>query len=233
MLELNGITIRYSQFSLDASFKTSSRITGLFGASGAGKTTVLELIAGLRKPASGTIRFQGHALTDVNGRLHVRPENRKIGYVPQDLALFPHLSVRENVFYSTQSKQAQSSDLLATLQIEQLLNHGIDQLSGGQKQRVALARALLSNPQLLLLDEPLSNLDEPLRERTREFIQELILRINIPVLYVSHDSDEIVELCTDVIVLERGKVVAQGPANDLFQIDDRKHYRRRINPRDE
>jgi molybdate transport system ATP-binding protein len=106
-----------------------------------------------------------------------------------------------------------------------LMEHRIQQLSGGEKQRVALARALLTHPELLLLDEPLSNLDEPLRERTRDYIEQLIRKIDIPVLYVSHDSDEVVRLCAEVIVLQNGRVSKQGSVTDLFAEDDRTHYR--------
>jgi molybdate transport system ATP-binding protein len=225
MLDLIDVSVEYKTFSMRLSCKISHRVTGLFGASGSGKTTLLETLAGVRKPRTGSIRFKDELLTDTDSHLFVRPEKRKIGYVPQDLALFPHLTVRENVFYSKVPRQP--NELLESLRIEHLLDHRVHQLSGGEKQRVALARALLSGPQLLLLDEPLSSLDEPLRERTREIIEQLILLINIPVLYVSHDSDEIVRWCTDVLVLENGKIVAQGPPSDLFVVDDRTHYKKK------
>lgn len=223
MLSLERVTVRYRHFSLDVSFKTRERIAGIFGPSGSGKTTVLEIIAGLRKPDTGAVHFQNKVFADVRSDSFVRPEKRKIGYVPQDLALFPHLTVKDNVFYGESSRD--SSDLLATLEIEHLMEQRIHQLSGGEKQRVALARALLIQPELLLLDEPLSNLDEPLRERTRDYIEQLIQKIDIPVLYVSHDSDEVVRLCAEVIVLRNGKVLKQGSVAELFMEDDRTHYR--------
>jgi molybdate transport system ATP-binding protein len=225
MLELLDVSVEYEKFSMRLSCKITHRVTGLFGASGSGKTTLLEMIAGVRKLRSGSIRFKDELLTDTETRFYLRPEKRKIGYVPQDLALFPHLSVRENVFYGNGATQP--NELLESLKIEHLLDHRVHQLSGGEKQRVALARALLSRPQLLLLDEPLSSLDEPLRERTREIIEQLILLINIPVLYVSHDSDEIVRWCTDVVSLENGKIAAQGPPLDLFVVDERTHYKKK------
>ncbi len=223
ILELEKVSIEYRDFSLDVGFKTHKRITGIFGASGAGKTTLLEVLAGVRKPRTGLIRIGGTLLNDSVDSRFVAPEKRRIGYVPQDLALFPHLTVRQNVFYNNAGSN--SNELLASLKIENLMERKIPQLSGGEKQRVALARALLSRPQLLLLDEPLSNLDEPLRERTRETIEQLIHDIDIPVLYVSHDSDEIVRLCADVIILEKGRVSAQGPPSELFVVDKRTHYR--------
>jgi molybdate transport system ATP-binding protein len=223
MLALERVSLKYRRFSLEVSFKTPRKITGIFGPSGSGKTTVLEVIAGLRKPDTGTVHFHDKVLSDARSSLFVPPEKRKIGYVPQDLALFPHLTVRQNVFYG--GSGSDSSDLLATLEIEHLMEQRIHQLSGGEKQRVALARALLIDPELLLLDEPLSNLDEPLRERTRDYIEQLIRKIDIPVLYVSHDSDEVVKLCAEVIVLQNGRVSKQGSVAELFIEDDRTHYR--------
>jgi molybdate transport system ATP-binding protein len=223
-LVLQDIFLPYPKINIDVAFGTKQRITGLFGASGSGKTTVLEIVAGIRKPFRGNVRFQDRTLPDTENGIHVPAEDRRIGYVPQDLALFPHLSARENVFYSPRSSAIDAGDLLASLQIDMLMDRRIEQLSGGEKQRIAIARALLSDPQLLLLDEPLSSLDEALRERARDFFEQLIHRINIPVLYVSHDSDEIVRLCSDVIVLENGKVIAHGPVNDSFIVDERTHY---------
>lgn len=223
-LYLENVFISYAKFTIDVTFKTNQRITGLFGPSGSGKTTLLEIVAGIRKPVRGTVRFQNIPLTDIDSGRHVPPEERRIGYVPQDLALFHHLSVRENVYYSPRSHSSEPADLLTTLGIDSLLDRTIDQLSGGEKQRIALARALLSDPQLLLLDEPLSSLDEDLRGRATDYIEQLIQRIDIPVLYVSHDSDEIVRLCSDVIVLEQGKIVAQGAVTEHFVVDDRTHY---------
>jgi molybdate transport system ATP-binding protein len=227
-LSLRNISISYSKFNLDVTFETNQRITGLFGHSGSGKTTLLEIVAGIRKASRGTVRFQNTALTEVDAGIHILPEKRMIGYVPQDLALFPHLSVRENVYYSPRSNVADSANLLSTLGIDSLLDRKINQLSGGEKQRIAVARALLSAPQLLLLDEPLSSLDEDLRERALEYIDELIQRIDIPVIYVSHNSDEIVKICSEVIVLDGGRVISQGPVRDLFVVDERTHYRLKL-----
>jgi molybdate transport system ATP-binding protein len=224
-LSLRNISISYPKFMADVTFETSDRITGLFGPSGSGKTTILEIVAGIRKPSRGTVRFQNTTLTDADADIYVFPEQRMIGYVPQDLALFPHFSVRENVYYSPRSNVSESADLLKILGIDALLDRKINQLSGGEKQRVALARALLSRPHLLLLDEPLSSLDEDLKERAIEYLYQLIHRIDIPVMYVSHDSDEIVKICSEVIVIDRGRVIAQGPVRDLFVVDERTHYR--------
>jgi molybdate transport system ATP-binding protein len=225
MVDLQNVSIEYRKFILRVNCKITHRVTGVFGASGSGKTTLLEIVAGVQKPRTGRVYFKEAMFSDAASHVFIPPEKRKIGYVPQDLALFPHLTVRENIFYSKLSSH--SIELLGSLRIEHLLEQSIHQLSGGEKQRVALARALLSGPQLLLLDEPLSSLDEPLRERTTEIIEQLIHAIDMPVLYVSHDSDEIVRWCTDVLVLENGKIVAQGPPSQLFVIDDRTHYKKR------
>lgn len=226
MLEIENVRIEYRNFCLTLSARITHRVTGIFGPSGSGKTTLLEVLSGIRHPREGVIRFNGDLLTEAASRFFVPPEKRRIGYVPQDIALFPHLNVRENIYYGNLRKE--SSELLSSLRLERLLSHRVNQLSGGEKQRVALARALLSAPRLLLLDEPLSSLDESLRERTRVIIEELIQAIEIPVLYVSHDSDEIVHWCTDVLVFENGQLVAQGAPSELFIVDERTHYRRRI-----
>ena len=225
MLHVQSIQTQLKEFSLEISFSTQHRITGIFGASGAGKTTLLETIAGLRKPQRGSIHIGETLLTEVSSGTFVSPERRQIGYVPQDLALFPHFSVRENISYSDNGSM--TPDLLSALKIESLMDRRIHQLSGGEKQRVALARALNSKPKLLLLDEPLSSLDETLREHTRQIVADLIRAIDIPVLYVSHDSDEIVQLCGGVVVLETGRLVTHGATSELFVIDDRTHYKLR------
>jgi molybdate transport system ATP-binding protein len=205
------------------------RIAGIFGISGAGKTTLLELIAGFRKPQQGKIQFQDRLLIDVSRGIFLPAYQRNIGYVPQDLALFPHLSVKGNLRYGLdhfkENKNLSFDELVKTLGLESLLNRSIDLLSGGEKQRVAFARAVLASPDLLLMDEPLSNLNEELKTKVRELILWIRDELKIPIIYVSHDADDIVSLCDTVTILKEGKNVLSGKPEDLFEEDSNTHFR--------
>ncbi len=189
------------------------RVLVVLGPSGAGKTVLLETIAGLRPQVSGQVHLAGIQLT------HLPPERRRIGMVFQDAALFPHMSVRENVRFGPRAStrtQGQAADgLLDDLGIAHLADRSPRSLSGGERQRAALARALAIAPGLLLLDEPLSALDQPTREEMRGVLQELLARLEIPAVHVTHDRDEAASLADDLAVIVAGTLRQAGPARQV------------------
>jgi molybdate transport system ATP-binding protein len=208
------VTRQLGEFALSASFTSEGRVTGLFGASGAGKTSLINMIAGLLRPDRGIISLDRETLDDTEARVHVPPYRRRIGYVFQDARLFPHLDVAQNLDYGRRMNRlaedpAQRARITGLLDIGHLLDRRPGKLSGGERQRVALGRALLSKPRLLLLDEPLGSLDEG---RKVEILPYLIrLRDEgIPMVYVSHDAAELRQLATQIVVLRHGKVTAFG-----------------------
>jgi molybdate transport system ATP-binding protein len=208
------------EFFIEASFASEGRVTGLFGASGAGKTSLINMIAGLLRPDHGTIAIDGEMLDDTAVRLHIPAHRRRIGYVFQDARLFPHLDVRQNLDYGRRMNglapdpvnQARIVDLL---DIGMLLDRRPGQLSGGERQRIALGRALLAQPRLLLLDEPLGSLDEERKAEILPYLVRLRDEANVPMVYVSHDADEMRQLATQVVMLKRGRVMAFGGAEVL------------------
>lgn len=217
---MNGIRlqkIRYSagRFQLEVDLELRSSRTGIFGPSGAGKTTLLELVAGLRQPRAGLIEVNDEVLTDCSKGNNVAPEHRRIGYVPQDLALFPHKTVEGNLSYARSGAKV-FSEVVEKLQIVALLERYPAELSGGERQRVAIGRALMARPRLLMLDEPLSNLDDKLKERGLELFDRIGAEFQTPILYVSHNAGEIVRLCEEAIILRDGKVVRTGKVTDVF-----------------
>lgn len=218
ILAFNQVCLRTSGFSLSASFALSRRVTGIFGRSGAGKTTLLEVLAGLRKPDSGSVRLGEDTLSDSASGVWVKPERRRIGYVPQDLALFPHMTVRQNLLFGARHEREEFARIVAEFELGPLLDRAPESLSGGERQRVAIGRALMAKPRLLLLDEPLSNLDFNLKRRGLELFQTVRDHFATPILYVAHDPNEIVALCEDVLVLGRGKVIEQGAPSDIFRV---------------
>ncbi|HEX3108469.1 MAG TPA: ATP-binding cassette domain-containing protein [Thermoanaerobaculia bacterium] len=185
------VTLALPAFTLQADVDIDSSAIGLFGPSGAGKTTLLEIIAGIRVPDHARIAIDGREIA------HLPARERRIGYVPQDDTLFPHMSVRGNVLYGA---EALDVEVLKTLEIESLLDRTVAKLSGGERRRVAIARALLAKPALLLLDEPLSGLDNA----RASLIIEMLQQIATPILFVSHNRDEIAALCDATIVLDHG-----------------------------
>lgn len=231
-LVLNNLRMQLGQIHLALDLELSGRITGIFGPSGSGKTSLLEIVAGLKRPSSGFIRIGDQIVTDMSTNLVIPTEMRSIGYVPQDLGLFPHMSVRQNVLYGYKKENSASPSVTLehitnVLQISDLLHRNIGSLSGGEKQRVAYARALLASPKLLLMDEPLSSLDRALKERTIEHLKKLRDEFEIPILYVSHDADEIAVLSDEVVVLQAGRAVARGTPQEIFQLLNKPHYRLR------
>jgi molybdate transport system ATP-binding protein len=220
-LVLKGIRLRLANFVLEVDLTVENRVTGLFGPSGAGKTSLLDLVAGLRQPESALIELDGRVLTDSRKKIEVQTHHRRVGYVPQDLALFPHLSVRRNVLYGYRVEADRSpvfslEHVADVLEINDLMERRIPDLSGGEKQRVALARALLACPQLLLMDEPLASLDFGLKARILPYLARVRDQFPTPMLYVSHDPSEIGALCDEVLVLERGRVVGRGLPSDVL-----------------
>ena len=220
-LSLTNLQLRQGNFVLDINVEVSGQVIGIFGNSGAGKTSLLETVAGLRKPSAGQIIVDDRVLTDTTAQIFLPPEQRALGYVPQDLALFPHLSVRKNLAYGEKSAPAAPGITLVhvadVLEIEPLLNRSIGELSGGQKQRVAFARALLSSPRLLLMDEPLASLDHDLRAKIIPYLQRIRDEFKIPMIYVSHSPDEIASLCDQVLVLRHGQCLRTSPPSEIFE----------------
>jgi molybdate transport system ATP-binding protein len=193
---LKDIVLPLAHFTLEVSVEMTARTTALYGPSGAGKTSLLEVIAGLRKPLRGEVAIHGHVVDALP------PRKRRVGYVPQDDALFPHLSVRQNIIYGGAIDDA----VINVLEIGHLLDRDVNRLSGGERKRVALARALLSHPEVLLLDEPLSGVDNELRARVLEHLVRVRDEFPVPMIYVTHDRDEANALCEEIVMMERGRI---------------------------
>jgi len=203
------------EFSLSASFSSEGRVTGLFGASGAGKSSLINMIAGLLRPDRGTIVIDGDVVDDTKAGVHVPTYRRRIGYVFQDARLFPHLNVAQNLDYGRRMNRlaadpAQHTRVIELLDIGALLDRRPGKLSGGERQRVALGRALLSKPRLLLLDEPLGALDEARKLEILPYLVRLRDEANVPMVYVSHDVAELRQLATQIVMLRQGRVTSFG-----------------------
>ncbi|MDQ6808030.1 MAG: ATP-binding cassette domain-containing protein [Verrucomicrobiota bacterium] len=220
-LRLQQIRLALGAFALEVDATFDQSVTGVFGPSGAGKTSLLDLIAGLQRASAGSIRLGDDTLFDADSHLHLPPRLRRIGYVPQDLALFPHLDVRGNLAYACHRDAEQDdpftiSHVSELMEIVPLLDRNVTTLSGGEQQRVAFARAVLSAPRLLLLDEPMSSLDSKLKKRLIPFLLRIRDEFGIPLIYVTHDARELIALCDEVVLLERGRIVRRGaPAEAL------------------
>ena len=250
------VRLRAGAFTLDLRETVPARTVALFGPSGAGKTTTLDAVAGLRRPDEGLIRVGRRVLFDSRRGVDVPVHDRRVGYVPQDLALFPHLDVRRNVFYGARGPagagragtggrprgggpggtgggraraagrardagprepEPRRASVLELLEIDTLLPRAVDGLSGGERQRVALARALMTDPDLLLLDEPLAALDAGLRDRILPYLERVRDELGTPMLYVSHAADEVRRLADWVIVLDAGRVLRSGAPADVLE----------------
>ena len=211
---------RRGQFALDAAFETGGGVTALFGRSGAGKTTIVSMVAGLRRPNQGRIALNGRVLFDSAGRTDLPTCRRRVGMVFQEARLFPHLSVRANLLYGRWAGRRKAvtrlDAVLALLGLEDFLERRPDSLSGGEAQRVAIGRALLAEPEILLMDEPLSQLDGARRAEILPFLERLAHEGGVPILYVSHAVDEVARLADDIVVLSEGKVAAAGPIEGIF-----------------
>jgi molybdate transport system ATP-binding protein len=226
-LDILEVSVRYrfpagqNSFGLDVSFAIGAGITILFGASGAGKTTLLDCIAGLLTPDAGQISLASRTLFDSQKGINLPAQQRKAGYVFQDLALFPHLTVEENVAYGlgnlpASERRERSANILDLLGIEHLSKRRPAELSGGERQRVALARALAIRPSVLLLDEPLAGLDLPVRMKIADDLRRCTKDLRIPVLYVTHNRDEVFALGEKMLVVERGRIIAQGTPHEVM-----------------
>ena len=200
-------------------------VIALFGRSGSGKSTLTNVIAGLLTPDAGTVRLDGEPLTDMRSGIVVPVERRRIGYVFQEPRLFPHLSVAGNLRYGERRRRAAVTvaafdEVVPLLGLAPLLQKKPRQLSGGERQRVSLGRALLSQPRLLLLDEPLAALDVARREEVLPYLVALRDRLSIPMVYVSHQFEEVLRLATHLVLLEGGRVVAEGPVDEMSLYPD-------------
>jgi molybdate transport system ATP-binding protein len=208
-------------FLLNVHFRALAGFTILFGASGAGKTTLLDCIAGLTDPDEGRISAGGEDLYDSEKKYSLPPWQRRMGYVLQDLALFPHLTAEENVGYgvrqlSAGDRKSRCREILTTFRIDHLRDRRPDQISGGERQRVALARALVTEPRALLLDEPLAALDRPTKSLLLSDLRRWNQTYRVPILFVTHSGDEVFALGEEVIVLDAGKIIAQGLPKDVM-----------------
>jgi len=206
----HGCYLRKSGFCLEVAFQTDARVTAICGPSGSGKTTLLSLIAGLLTPTTACIRAGEKVFVDTQRGICVAPEKRQLGFLFQEDRLFPHLRVKTNIEYAMRRRSKGGvvfKELVQTLELEDLLHRFPDSLSGGQRHRVALARALASSPKLLLLDEPMTAIEDALRDRITTYVERLIDEFQIPTLLVSHNRVLVQRMATDVIEMNEGKIV--------------------------
>ena len=225
MLEVD-VSLSRGDFDLEATFAAPTPgVTALFGRSGSGKTTVINLIAGLLLPDRGRIALDGAVLHDTSRSYSLPPQRRRIGYVFQDPLLFPHFDVAGNLRYGQRRAQprgteAELADAVELLGLGALLRRRPHELSGGERQRVALGRALLSRPRLLLLDEPLASLDAARRGELLPWFEALRDRHAIPIVYVSHEFEEVVRLASHIVLLEQGRVAAEGEVSRIAMVPE-------------
>ena len=208
---------RLGEFNLAAKLDLpASGVTALFGRSGAGKTSIVNALAGLLKPDRGRISVGGETLFDSERGIDLPPERRRLGYIFQEHRLFPHYSVKGNLLYGGKGNDQISFDAVVTLLgLEKLLDRRVAELSGGEKQRVAIGRALLANPRLLLMDEPLAALDASRKAEIMPFIARLRDELSLPIVYVSHAMEEVVSLADTLALVDAGRIAAIGPVEEL------------------
>lgn len=215
------VTHRFGSFLLEARFVSEGRLTAFFGRSGSGKTSLVNLIAGVIRPDRGRIVLDDTVLVDIKQRIFVPKYRRRVGYVFQEGRLFPHLTVRQNLLFGRwftprRERNIGFDQVLDLLGIAHLLDRRPGALSGGEKQRVAIGRALLTSPRLLLLDEPLASLDDTRKEEILPFIERLRDEAQVPIVYVSHSISEVSRLATTVVTILDGRVVAVGPPTEVL-----------------
>jgi len=232
-----SFSLPLDQFTLQVDYTTAHQVTGVFGVSGAGKTSLLETVAGIRKDAEGVIKLGEETWLNSTDNTYLPPHQRKVGYVPQDNLLFPHQNVRQNLLAGAKRAERNQREIdslfdrvVQLLDIAGLLSRQIGTLSGGERQRVALGRAICSGPGLLLLDEPLASLDVALRYQILPFLHRMKEEFRIPILLVSHDPVEVQALCDDLLVLKAGRITASGHPRevltdpDVFPVADREGF---------
>ena len=210
MIEVSA-TLKRQDFALDVALQLDQRVTAIFGPSGSGKSTLLSIIAGISKPDQGRVVINGETVFDHEKKINKPIHQRRIGLVFQDARLFPHLNVEHNLRYPlkftpTHEQQFHLNDIVNLLEIGHLLKRTTHQLSGGEKQRVALGRALLSSPRLLMLDEPMASLDESLKSQILPFLKKVADEIKIPMIYISHSREEIMQITNNVVYINAGKI---------------------------
>ena len=208
-------------FAVDVAFEAAAGFTILFGASGAGKTTLLDCVAGLTRPDNGRIAIGDRAVFDSSSGVNLPVADRHVGYVFQNLALFPHMTAEQNVSYGlnhlrSDARRQRTTAMLQAFRIAHLSGRNVRDISGGERQRVALARTLVTDPQLLLLDEPLAALDSPTKSHIIDDLQQWNRTQGIPILYVTHSRDEVFALGESVIVLEAGRILRQGTPHEVM-----------------
>lgn len=209
--------------SLDIQFNIKKgEFVTLYGASGAGKTSILNILAGLLNVDQGKIKVDKTIWLDTQKKINLKPQKRNVGFVFQDYALFPNMTVRKNLEYALAKGQANDivEELIAIMELGALQHQKPISLSGGQQQRVSLARALVQRPKLLLLDEPLSALDTKLRTKLKEYIIKIHKKYQLTTIMVSHDFEEIVKLSDRVLVIEKGKIIRQGVPDEIFDKEE-------------
>ncbi|MBT5264765.1 MAG: molybdenum ABC transporter ATP-binding protein [Rhodospirillaceae bacterium] len=217
MIEVSVHT-RLGRFDLGAEFSSESGgVTAIFGRSGSGKTSLINAIAGLLRPARGRIAIGDTVLFDSKAGINLPVRDRRLGYVFQDGRLFPHMTVRRNLTYGERPGKAslELGEVVELLGIRHLLTRHPHNLSGGERQRVAIGRALLSSPRVLLMDEPLASLDSPRRDEILPYLARLREMLDIAIIYVGHDMDEVVRLSDTLVLLSEGKVAAVGPVEEI------------------
>lgn len=220
MLDLD-IAGKRGTFDYAVAFRSDARVTALFGVSGSGKTTVIDALSGDEQPENGRIDVDGTVFFDSVSRRFMPVRRRRVGHIFQDARLFPHLSVKRNLTYARwagwrSGKSASFDDVVTLLGLGGLLKRLPGTLSGGERQRVAIGRALLSDPRILLMDEPLSGLDYQRKSEIMPYLEALAHEGGVPVVYVSHDLDEVVRLAGHLVLLENGRVRAEGPVAEIL-----------------
>lgn len=225
MIEIDVRLARSTGFTLQAAFRApAAGVTSLFGRSGSGKTTIIQIVAGSLRPDAGVVRVGGETFVDTAAGISLPIEKRRVGYVFQDARLFPHLSVTGNLRYGERRARGEKvigfDAVVEMLGIAGLLGRRPHTLSGGEKQRVAIGRALLAQPRLLLMDEPLASLDEQRKAEILPYIERLREELRLPVLYVSHAIEEVLQLSDMMVAVRDGRVVAAGPLRDVLMRPD-------------